>query len=348
MGVWSGGQARPARRSHADNNVKPHLFRQEFEASVRLYFCSDIHGSEVCWRKFLAAPTFYGADVIVVGGDITGKFIVPIQRERNGHAHAEFLGVVRRTSTEADLTTLKRRIADAGQYAYETTSEEYAVLAADPTAIDGLFQRLVAERISTWLQMADERLRDSAVRCLVSGGNDDFFSVDEALARSSRIEDPNGRRLELPEDVEMIGMGYGNLTPWACPRDIPEDELAARIAPLAEAVRNPSRAVFNFHVPPFDSGLDTAPRLDAQLRMTMTGSGPEMAPVGSTAVRDAILRYQPMLALHGHIHESKGVRQIGPTTVVNPGSEYAEGVLNGAVIEIDRQVGVQSVQLVSG
>lgn len=315
---------------------------------MRVYFCSDIHGSEACWRKFLAAPRFYGADVVILGGDITGKFIVPIIRERDGHATAEFLGVQRRTTTAAELATLKRRIADAGQYAFETTPEEHEAIAGQPKAIDALFHRLVLERVEAWLELAEERLHRSGVRCLVSGGNDDFFEIDEALARSSVIEDPNGRRLELADGVEVIGMGYGNPTPWACPRDISEVELMAKIEVLAEELHDPSRAIFNFHVPPYASGLDTAPRLDAKLRMVMTGSGPEMVPVGSTAVRDAIVRFRPMLTLHGHIHESKGVRRIGPSTVVNPGSEYAEGVLTGAIIEIDRQLGVQDVQLVSG
>jgi uncharacterized protein len=315
---------------------------------VRLYFCSDIHGSEVCWRKVLAAPRFYGADVVIVGGDITGKFVVPIIRGRDGHAVAEFLGVQRRTSTATELATLKRRIADAGQYAFETTREEHQAIASTPQAIDALFHRLVLERVEAWLELAEERLGGGAVRCLVSAGNDDFFEIDAALARSSVVEDPNGRRLELADGVEVVGMGYGNPTPWACPRDISEAELALRIAPLADQVHDLARAVFNFHVPPYGSGLDMAPRLDPQLRMTMTGAGPELAPVGSTAVRDAITQYQPMLALHGHIHESKGVRHMGRSTVVNPGSEYAEGVLTGAVIEIDRHRGVQDVRLVAG
>lgn len=318
---------------------------------MRLYFCSDIHGSEVCWRKFLAAPGFYDADVIVVGGDITGKFIVPIVRRRNGHAEAEFLGVKRRTSTDAELATLQRRIADAGQYAFEMTPDEHAQIARDPQAQDALFQRLVGERVSAWLELAEQRLRGTGVRCLVSGGNDDYFSVDAVLAASSVVEDPNGRCLELDGGIEVIGMGYGNQTPWACPRDIPEAELEARLTSLAAELRDPERAIFDFHVPPYDSGLDTAARLDGQLRMKLTGTGPELMPVGSTAVRDAIERYRPMLSLHGHIHESKGVRRIGPTTAVNPGSEYAEGVLMGAVVEIDERARVdvvKSVRLVSG
>ena len=318
------------------------------DAVVRIYFCSDIHGSEICWRKFLAAPKFYGADVIIVGGDITGKFVVPIVRLPDGAMTSEFMGVRRRIRTPEELATLRRRIADAGQYAFETTPDEFAAYEADQSRVDGLFRSLVIERVRAWLGLAEERLRGSGVRCLVSGANDDFYEVDEALAGSDVVEDPNGRVVELAGGVELIGVGYGNITPWACPRDVSEEELAGHIDAVASQVRDPSHAIFNLHVPPYGSGLDMAPRLDDQLRMVMTGTGPEMIPVGSTAVRDALLRYQPLLGLHGHIHESKGVQRLGRCTAVNPGSEYAEGVLDGAVIDLEPGGDVVSVQLVSG
>ena len=314
---------------------------------MKLYFCSDIHGSDLCWRKFLATPKFYGADAIVCGGDITGKFLVPIVRQTDGTWTSQFMGLHRRPRTEAELATLRQRIADSGQYAFETTPEENSALSGNQAAIDKVFRRLVVERVERWLTMAEERLEGTGVRVLVSGANDDFFEVDEALSCSDVVEDPNGRVLEL-DGTEFIGLGYGNITPWHCPRDVSEEELAARIAEVADRVRDPGRAIFSLHVPPFGSGLDFAPRLDANLQMVMTGSGPEMIPVGSTAVRDAILRYQPTLSLHGHIHESKGVQWIGRTRAVNPGSEYAEGVLDGALVDVDPRTGVRNVLLVSG
>ena len=315
---------------------------------MRIYFCSDIHGSEICWRKFLAAPKFYTADVIIVGGDISGKFVVPIIRHPDGHATSEFMGVHRSVKAGAELETLRRRIADAGQYAFETSAEEYATYATAQDRIDALFRTLAVERVHDWLQLAEERLRGTAVRCFVRGGNDDFFEVDEALATSSVVEDPNGKIIELDGAIELLGVGYANPTPWNCPRDVSEAELAQHIAALADLIVDPTRAIFNLHVPPYGSGLDMAPRLDEQLRIVMTGHGPQMIPVGSTAVRDAILRYQPLLALHGHIHESKGVQRLGRTVAVNPGSEYAEGVLDGALIDLEPGKGVVGVQLVSG
>ncbi|MBF6605655.1 MAG: metallophosphoesterase [Chloroflexi bacterium] len=314
---------------------------------MRLYFCSDIHASERCWRKFLAAGTFYKADVIIVGGDITGKFVVPIIRHLRGPATATFQGIERRAETTAEIERLLRQIADAGQYGTVMSEEEYEAHTADAALRDRLFHQLIMARVTDWIEFAEARLRGSGIRCLVSGANDDFFEIDAALAASSVIEDPNGRVIDLG-GIEIVGMGYGNPTPWPCPRDISEEELGERIDTAVTGVRRMDRAIFSFHVPPHHSGLDNAPRLDANLRMVMSGAGPEIVPVGSTAVRAAIERYEPMLGLHGHIHESKGVRTIGPTTVANPGSEYGEGILDGLLVDVDVAMGSPKVQLVTG
>ena len=38
---------------------------------TKLFFATDVHGSEICWKKFISAGKFYEADVIILGGDIT-------------------------------------------------------------------------------------------------------------------------------------------------------------------------------------------------------------------------------------------------------------------------------------
>jgi len=318
-------------------------------ARTRIYFVSDVHASERCWRKFLAAPKFYRAGTVIVGGDITGKFIVPIRAQANGNWLVQnFLGRTWRVKTRDELAKLKEHIADTGQYAFETTDEEYAQYEGNQPKIDELFRRLAMERVRHWVDMAEDKLASAGITCLVSGGNDDFYEVDEALASSSLIRNPDGTVLDLDGGFQIMGIGYGNPTPWNCPRDIPEDELAAKIAAVADTVERPDRAIFNLHVPPYGSGLDFAPELDSELRMVMSGAGPHMIPVGSTAVRDAVMHYQPMLGLHGHIHESRGVRKLGHSTVANPGSEYGEGVLDGVLIDLDSRRGVVDIQLTSG
>lgn len=318
-------------------------------ARNRIYFVSDIHASERCWRKFLAAPRFYEADTVIVGGDITGKFVVPIIAGPNGTWTIEnFLGRKHRITTSQEHARIRGHIADTGQYAFDTTLEEYRQFDGDQAKIDRLFRDLALERARRWVDMAEDKLSAAGVRCLVSAGNDDFYEVDEVLSQSELIENPDGDVIDLAGGFQIMGVGYGNPTPWNCPRDLPEPDLAAKIAAVADRVARPERAIFNLHVPPYGTGLDFAPQLDGELRMVMSGSGPQMMPVGSTAVRDAIIRYQPMLGLHGHIHESRGIRKLGRSVVANPGSEYGEGVLNGVLIDLDARRGVVNIELTSG
>ncbi len=285
---------------------------------------------------------------IYFGGDITGKFVVPIVEAGGGRHTATFIGIERKVETPQQLEALRTRIADAGQYDFVTTPDELATYEGDQPRIDALFRRLVVERVEAWMAEADQKLRGTGVRCFVSGANDDFFEVDDVIARSEVVEDPNGRVIELADGFELMGMGYGNPTPWACPRDIPESELAERIDKVAGGVKNMDRAILSLHVPPLGSGLDVAPKLDDYLRPRVGGAGLEMIPVGSTATRDAIVKYQPMVGLHGHIHESKGVKKLAGVTIANPGSEYGEGVLDGLLVDVDPGKGLRRVELVTG
>jgi Icc-related predicted phosphoesterase len=315
---------------------------------MRLYFCSDLHASDRCWLKFLAAPKFYGADVIIVGGDITGKFIVPIIAQPGGTWTSQYMGVERRLESRDDVARLAAMISNAGSYPVEMSLEEYGSYDGRQERIDGLFGVQVLERVRRWVQLADERLANVDARCFVQGANDDFLEVDDVLRTSRRIEVPEGRVVDV-DGFQMLSVGYGNPTPWNCPRDISEEELGERIERLTPEIVDMRRAIFNLHVPPWGSRLDLAPRLDADFNVVATSSGePEMVPVGSTAVHDAIVRHQPLLGLHGHIHESKGIKKLGATIIANPGSEYQEGLLDGVLIDLDPSEGVVNIQLVTG
>ncbi len=316
---------------------------------MRIYYTSDLHGSEKCWKKFMVTPKHYQADIIIIGGDITGKFIVPIIRLPNGRVEATFMGRKRKCKKEKDIEVLKQQIADTGQYWLDVTQEEYQDYTDNPSKLDEIFDKLITERVAQWVAMADERLKDQNVRCFISAGNDDSYSVDQILEKSEIIEVHDGRIIDLGEGFEIFGLSNSNMTPWDCPRDISEEELADKIENLAGQIKNPDRAIFDIHVPPYGTGIDEAPELTEDMRMVMDSTGtPNMVPVGSTAVKEAILKYQPMLGLHGHIHEAAGIRKLGKTTIVNPGSEYAEGLLRGVVIDLDAQEGLINVNLVTG
>ena len=117
---------------------------------------------------------------------------------------------------------------------------------------------------------------------------------------------------------------------------------------MAERLERPERAVFNLHCPPRETHLDQAALLDDDFRPVVKGGQIAMTSVGSTAVRDAIELYQPMLGLHGHVHESPGTQRIGRTLTINPGSEYGDGVLRGVLLNLDMKRGVKSWQFVQG
>jgi Icc-related predicted phosphoesterase len=316
---------------------------------MRIYFTSDLHGSEKAWLKFLNAPKYYQADVIMIGGDITGKFIVPIVFHHDGMVATTFMGHRRKLRGSDEVEELKKQIGFVGQYGVEMTEEEHSRYNETPSLLVQLFERVMLERVERWVKMADERFKDRKVRVFVSAGNDDSFEVDDILRASQIVENHDGKVLQLEGGFELMGLGYSNITPWNCPRDISDEELAERIDHLAGQIRNMKQAILAIHVPPYDTRIDYAPKLTDDMRVVMTATGePEMIPVGSPAVREAILRYSPMLGLHGHIHESAGIVTLGETRIVNPGSEYAEGILRGALIDLDEKVGLVNIQLVSG
>jgi Icc-related predicted phosphoesterase len=314
-------------------------------SSFKLFFASDIHGSDVCWKKFVNAAKFYGCQVLVMGGDMTGKMLVPIVDIGGGRFRIKLAGEERVVGRD-DATRLHKLIADSGYYPYETTPDEVAALMSDRASVDRLFQAKMTETLERWLAIAEERLAGTDVRVFLGPANDDPPFIDEVLARGGRVENPEGRVVDL-DGWQMVSCGYANPTPWDTPRELPEDRLLERIEGEAAKLPTMDRAIFNLHVPPKDSQLDKAALLNPDLSPVMSGGAPVLDGVGSTAVRTAIERHQPPLALHGHIHESRGAVRIGRTLCINPGSEYSDGVLRGALVTLSDK-GVERHQLLAG
>jgi uncharacterized protein len=283
----------------------------------------------------------------LLAGDLTGKAIVPIV-QRDATYETDLLGVHRTARGDEQLAALQRDIADVGYYSFVTTADEANRLAGDESGRDDLLARLMNERVQAWLELATERLADRNVPLYLIPGNDDEFVIDEILNQPGHLPiNADGKVLDIPGGLQLLASGWSNHTPWQTPREESEEDLYARLDALARQVRDPRRAVFMIHVPPHDSGLDTAPLLDENLRPTVSAGDVLRGPVGSTAVRRIIEQYQPLLAIHGHIHESGGERRIGQTLSVNPGSEANAGILRGYIIDIGRK-GVELVQRVEG
>jgi Icc-related predicted phosphoesterase len=309
----------------------------------KIFFATDLHGSEMCWRKFLNAAKFYDADVLVCGGDMTGKAIVPIVQE-NGHFTFTLAG--ERQAVSADqLGEVEAQIRRKGYYPLQMSVERLHELDQDAKVRAETFQQVMLEGVDRWMGMAADKLRGTGVRCYVCPGNDDEMEVDDVIRRSDLVELGEGRMVEI-DGFAMISTGWSNRTPWNTHREETEEKLRERIEEMARQVPEPSRAIFNLHCPPYKSGLDEAPAIDADLKLLHGGRA--LRPVGSTAVREAIEKHQPLLSLHGHIHESKGAIKIGKTLSINPGSSYEEGMLMGAIIQLDPKKGIKSYQLVNG
>jgi len=314
--------------------------------SFKSFYASDIHGSDMLWRKFINAARFYGVEVLIMGGDLAGKAVVPIVRRETSYYAPAVAG--ERAFTEDQLPALERRIRDLGQYPYQTTEDKLAAVHHDRSTIDALFLQIMIETLERWLRLAEERLHGTGVQLYVMLGNDDEPALREILARSPLVVDPEDRIVELGEGFQMLSCGFANPTPWHSPREMPEEELQRHLENLAGQLMEPSRSIFNLHVPPIHTPIDTAPVVDENLSPVIQGSSILMGPGGSKAVRAVIEQYQPLLALHGHIHESRGTVKIGKTVCINPGSAYGEGVLHGALFELDRRKGLKRYQLTSG
>lgn len=307
-------------------------------SKTRVFFTTDIHGSERCFLKFINAGKHYSANVLIVGGDLTGKMIVPII-EKDGGYQAQYMGSLLQVSSKSQLDDLVKNISTMGAYAYFTNQAEYEEFGKDKSKLELLFGRLVAERMQRWVAIAEERLKGTGISCFMNPGNDDAYVVDSVIKGSSYVIMPEGKVVAIDSKHEMVSTGYGNITPWNCPRDVPEEELARRIDEMVSNVTNMRNCIFNFHCPPSETPIDLAPRLDGNLTpIVAPGGGFEMIHVGSSAVRRAIMKHQPMLGLHGHIHESRGFVNIGSTLCLNPGSEYSEGVLRGVLVDLDDRV----------
>ena len=317
---------------------------------MRLFFATDIHGSDICWRKFLNSGQHYEADVIVLGGDMTGKALIPVVDNGNGSWYSSLLENRYDLGSEDEVRDYELAVRRRGYYPFRTSQDDLRELQGDHDATTKLFHELMLGRVEEWMALADEKLGKSGLRCFVCPGNDDQFDVDEVIAQASYVEACEGRVVDIDDGnggYQLASTGWANRTPWDTFREEDEPDLAKRIEGVVSGVTAPpERTIFSFHCPPFGSGLDEAPELTEDMKLKHAGRAP--VPLGSTAVREAIEKHQPTLSLHGHIHESRGNTRIGKTLSINPGSSYEQGELLGAVVDLEGGKKVKRFVLTSG
>lgn len=324
------------------------MFSRAPAGETRIFFCADIHGSERCFRKWLNAARSYRCDALIFGGDLAGKILQPIVSLGAGRYQTEMYGQVLVADAPTELQAIIDRIRNAGRYEVIVTPDEKQSLDASPELVRETFVRVAHESATRWLELADSRLRQVGIPAFMMLGNDDFVEMQDVFTASERVTNPEDRVVELPGGYEMISLGYSNPTPWSSPRELSEPDLATRLEAMASRVQDPGKSIFNFHVPPQGTHLDQAALLDETFTPIVSGGHVQIGHVGSTSVRGLIEHYQPMLSLHGHIHESPGMSRIGRTVAINPGSEYMDGILKGAIVTLDPRKGVKGWQLVQG
>jgi len=304
---------------------------------VRIVYSGDVHGSEQVWLKFLAAAKEYKADILLMNGDLTGKKIVPICDMGDGTWKTPHIfGKEWVLRTEEEIQKFEERVRFVGMYPFRSTYEEVMALAKDRSKWDELFNRLMKESIARWIQLVEEKV-DPKVRVIMNPGNDDPFVIDDVIKESDRVEYPLDKVVYLDDYHPMISCEWTNPTPWNSPREESEDKLEKRLEEKFKMVDDYENLVCNFHCPPYDSMIDMAPKLDENLKPILVGGHPIMIPVGSKAVRKVIEKYQPLLGLHAHIHESAGEIHIGRTLCINPGSEYDRGIFRAYIIDLTKE-----------
>ncbi len=314
---------------------------------MKIFFVTDLHGSEICWKKFLNAGAFYRADVVILGGDVTGKAMVPIVRRANGTWEASLQDHRDTLQTETEILEFEKRVMNRGYYPIRVSEDEYSALQEDEKLVDERFREVMVRGTARWIDMAEDKLGGTGIRVIACPANDDMFEIDDLLAHASVVETGDEDHPIQLDGYTMISMGWTNPTPWNTFREEPEEGLEIRIRRALEHATDPDHTILNFHAPPYGSKLDNAPALNPD--MTYKSGGQAIRPVGSTSVREAVERFQPLLSLHGHIHESRGAARLGRTLALNPGSSYEEGILQAAIVAIDpKKNKVKNYQLVNG
>jgi uncharacterized protein len=267
---------------------------------LKIFYVTDLHGSEICWKKFLNAGAFYQADVVILGGDVTGKAMVPIVEKSNGTWEASLQDFRETLESEDAIQEFEKRVMNRGYYPIRVSDEEYRAMQEDEDLVDKRFKQVMIEGTERWIAMAEEKMKGTGIRVIACPANDDMFEIDDVLASAEVVETGDEDHPMELEGFKIISMGWTNPTPWHTFREAEEPDIAKRIETALQHADDPDFTIFNFHAPPYGSKLDNAPALTDQL--TYVSGGQALRPVGSTAVRDAVVSYQPMLSLHGHIH----------------------------------------------
>jgi len=258
---------------------------------------------------------------------------MPIAKQSDGSYLAAQSGETTRLSSKEEVEEYSRRVTNMGFYPTVMSEDDFQEIKNDPDKQHQLFKKLVVERVAEWSEISGEKLKGTGIPLISAPGNDDFFEIDDVLNNSPHVQYHDMEITEL-EGYEVLHCGGSTKTPWDTEREYTEEEYQSKFEQLNAKVKDMNRCIYNVHVPPYGTVLDSCPKLDENLKVVFDMGNPVSMHAGSKALNDSIEKHQPLLGIHGHIHEGRGKINIGRTVCVNPGSVYPEGILQGALIKI--------------
>lgn len=313
---------------------------------LRIFYASDFHGSDLCFRKFINAGKTFEADALIFGGDLAGKSLVPVVESDGEFLVYTHIGKPT-IANQAELLEIARALRARGAYLATVSGSDAERFGSNELEQQRMLRESVVIEAQKWLERAKEVLMPLGIECYIMAGNDDHPEVAALLDEADFVVCHDDRVVYVREEIPLVGLGWSNPTPFNSPRELPEADMETRLSVLFDQLSSPNHIILNAHCPPYGSGLDFAPEISAELKVISHGGQPRMIPVGSTAVLKIIKRYQPLLGLHGHCHESRHRCSIGATTCINPGSLYSEGTLSGAVLDISAGK-IKNAQFING
>lgn len=312
---------------------------------MKILFLSDIHGSNLIFEKALNAISKFGIDIFIISGDLSGKDIRPIIKDGDRYITEIDSKTVSLTLTSAK--EFEKHLADLGHYFFNTTYKEFEALKKDDSSIMHILNLKILSRLEFWILRIINQINTSKTQVIISPGNDDIQQIDDLLFSFESQGILTGIKSPvIIDNFDIITLDYSNITPWNTERELSEKMLGKLINEKIKKIRNVENCIFNFHCPPINTKLDLAPEIDKNLKYDIKPGGLNFIHTGSSAVYNSILKYQPLLSLHGHIHESKGFDYVGRTLSLNPGSEHDKGILNAYVVDISSQGTIENFFLI--
>ncbi len=302
---------------------------------MRILFVSDLHSSADVWQKAIENAISNKVDLLILAGDHTGKYLVPIYPKDLGWAsfyrEKEYI-----FESKSEVRQFRTNLEGIGIYTKDMNFDEIEMMKKDKSYFNQIFDEVIIEHFEKLFRDLEKITNQAKNKILISLGNDDPFYLNEIFDKleNDQIFIGHENIVEIGEN-HFVNFEYSPPTPWSTPRELSEKKIEKKLNALIEDVTNKEKMIFNLHCPPYKTTLDMVPKLDNNLKPVTKGGDVLYNHIGSTSIRKIIEKCQPICSFHGHVHERPGKIEIGKTYCFNPGSEYDQGIFKGYIICIE-------------